>query len=61
MSFTAVSHSSRADFDDFERAGTLATIYNVTDSLSGRQERHIGSKSRGSPSPEDERGVNVDQ
>eukprot|EP00983_Pelagomonas_calceolata_P059210 1145827-Pelagomonas_calceolata.AAC.2 len=26
-----------------------------------RKERHIGSKSRESPSPEDERGVNVDQ
>eukprot|EP00983_Pelagomonas_calceolata_P050110 1141813-Pelagomonas_calceolata.AAC.2 len=26
-----------------------------------RKERHIGSKSRESPSPEDERGINVDQ
>eukprot|EP00983_Pelagomonas_calceolata_P065961 1148810-Pelagomonas_calceolata.AAC.1 len=26
-----------------------------------RKERHIGSKSHESPSPEDERGVNVDQ
>eukprot|EP00983_Pelagomonas_calceolata_P077049 1153698-Pelagomonas_calceolata.AAC.9 len=26
-----------------------------------RKERHIGSKSRESPSPEDERGITVDQ